>query len=79
MAIQAVEKVGEAVKSFFDYLKETKAKQSETNIINDKKRLKKATNIAEKIFKITDNYRVLFEIEDLKKYNKLRDEFDQKD
>lgn len=79
MVLQAIEKVGEAVKSLFDYTKEIKTKQSETQLINDKKRLKKATNVAEKIFQITDQYTLKFSQEHKKEYEKLRREFDKKD
>lgn len=79
MAIQVVEKVGEAVKGLFDYVKEAKSKQSETQIIKDKKRLKVATNVAEKIFHITDNYADLFSEKHQKEYEKLREQFDNKD
>lgn len=75
----AIEKVGEAVKSLFDYTKENKSKQSETQIIKDKKRLKNATNLAERIFHITDKYQKLFIVEDQKEYEKLRNKFDEKD
>lgn len=80
MAItEAISKVGDAVKGIFDYVKETKTKQSETQIIKDKKRLKVATNVAEKIFHITDNYTDLFSEKHQKEYEKLREQFDNKD
>ena len=79
MVVQAIEKVGEAIKSLFDYIKERKTKQSETQIINDKKRLKNATNVAEEIFQITDQYKTKFSQEHQKEYKNLRTEFDKKD
>ena len=79
MVVQAIEKVGEAIKSLFDYVKERKTKQSETQIIKDKKRLKNATNVAEKIFQITDQYKGSLSKEHLKEYETLRAEFDKKD
>lgn len=80
MAItEAVAKVGEAVKSLFDYVKETKEHQSETQVIKEFKRLKKATNIAEQIFYVTDCYIPYFSEDDKKKYEKLRLKFDKKD
>lgn len=79
MVVQAIEKIGEAIKSLFDYVKERKTKQSETQILKDKKRLKNATNVAEKIFNITDQYVINFSKEHLKEYEKLRKEFDKKD
>ena len=80
MAItEAISKVGEAVKGLFDYVKERKTKQSETQVIKDKKRLKDASNIAEDIFTITDQYAQIFSQEHLKEYKKLRAKFDNKD
>lgn len=79
MAIQVIGKVGEAVKGLFDYVKEAKSKQSETQVIKDKKRLKDASNIAEDIFTITDQYAETFSQEHLKEYRKLREKFDNKD
>lgn len=79
MVAQAIEKVGEAIKSLFDYFKEAKTKQSETQLVKDKKRLKNATNVAEKIFQITDQYKTNFSQEHQKEYKKLRKEFDKKD
>ena len=79
MVVKAIEKVGEAIKSLFDYVKERKIKQSETQLIKDKKRLKNATNVAEKIFQITDQYKANFSSEHQKEYEKLRKEFDKKD
>lgn len=79
MVAQAIEKVGEAINSLFDYFKEAKTKQSETQLIKDKKRLKNATNVAEKIFQITDQYKANFLQEHQKEYKKLREEFDKKD
>ena len=80
MAItEAIAKVGDAVKGIFDYVKETKTKQSETQIIKDKKRLKVATNVAEKIFQITDQYIDMLSEKHQKEYEKLREKFDNKD
>lgn len=80
MAItEAISKVGDAVKGIFDYVKETKTKQSETQIIKDKKRLKDASNIAEDIFTITDQYTQTFSLDHQKEYKKLREKFDNKD
>ena len=80
MAItEAISKVGDAVKGIFDYVKERKTKQSETQVIKDKKRLKDASNIAEDIFTITDQYAEIFTAEHLKEYRKLREKFDNKD
>ena len=79
----AIKAVGEACKSFFDWLKQTKLQQSESTIIEQNKRLKAATNIAEKIFVITDryveNHKYNFNQHDYNKYYKLRAQFDKKD
>lgn len=76
---KAIEKVGEAIKSGFSYAEKSKEHQSETQIIKDKKRLKEATNIAQKIFHITDDYKDYFSEKDLEKYEDLREKFDKKD
>jgi len=75
----AINSVGEAFTSLFNLLKTNKEEQCETQIIKDKKRLKKATNIAQEIFQITDEYKNSLPEEVLKEYNKLRKEFDKKD
>ena len=74
--IKAFEKVAS---SFFDYLKISKENQTQTQMIKDKKRLKKASNIAEEIFLITDENKYLFDKETKRQYEKLRKEFDKKD
>lgn len=80
MAItEAIAKVGDAVKGIFDYVKEAKTKQSETQVIKDKKRLHVATNVAEKIFQITDQYVEMLSEKHQKEYQKLRKKFDNKD
>lgn len=76
---KAIEKVGEAIKSGFSYAEKAKEHQSETQIIKDKKRLKEATNIAQRIFQITDDYKEYYTCKDLKDYEDLREKFDKKD
>lgn len=71
--------VAEALKSLFDCAENAKTRQSETQIIKDKKRLKEATNIAEEIFKITDLYKSFFSKDDLSEYESLMRKFDRKD
>lgn len=71
--------VGEAFTSLFSYCKANKEHQSETQVVKDKRRLKKATNIAQKIFVIVDYYKDYFYKKDLKKYEQLRKEFDELD
>lgn len=80
MAItEAISKVGDAIKGIFDYVKETKEHQSETQVLKELKSVKKAVNIAEQIFYITDVYIPQFSEDDRKKYEKLRIKFDKKD
>lgn len=76
---KAAEAVGKAFNSLFDFCTTSKEHQSETQILKDKKRLKKATNIAQDIFRITDGYKNTFEPDDLKRYETLRKNFDRKD
>lgn len=76
---KAIEKVGEAIKSGFSYAEKSKEHQSETQLVKDKKRLKKATNTAQDIFRITDEYKHLLPEDVLKDYNELREKFDNED
>lgn len=76
---EAIKSVGEAFKSLADFAKTSKEHQSETQLVKDKKRLKKATNIAQEIFWITDEYKHSLPEEALKKYEELRKQFDKKD
>lgn len=78
-----IEVIGEAITSLFNYCIKSKEQQCETQIVRDKKRLKRATNIAQRIFQITDRYvehhKYNFDQRDYKKYKKLRKLFDSKD
>ena len=49
--------------------------QTTTEVVKDKKCLKKASNITEEILEITDKYFESFEKEDIKKYTKLKKRF----
>ena len=70
---KAVESVSNAIKGIFDYASTSKEHQSETQIIKDKKRLKKATDIAEDAFKLMfKNFECLPE----KEQDKLKDLYD---
>lgn len=72
---KAVEAVSEAVKGIFDFASTAKEHQSETQIIKDKKRLKKATDIAEEAFKIVfRNFECLPEKEQ-DRFKNLYDDF----
>ncbi len=76
---KAIEMLSEAVKSGFRFAETAKNRQSETEIIKEKKKLKKATDIAEKIILLTYKYLDTFSendqenfidlINDFKKYN----------
>lgn len=76
---KAAEAVGNAIKSVSDCFKTSKEHQCETQLVKDKKRLKEATNIAEQIFQITDDYKEYYTCRDLKDYEELRDKFNKKD
>ena len=75
----AIKSVGEAFTSFFNYFRTAKEEQCETQIVKDKKRLKKATNIAEEAFRLVDENKGFLPEDVAKKYDKLRKEFDKKD
>ncbi len=79
MIDDAIQSVGEAFTSLFNWLRTNKEEQSQTQLIKDKKRLKDATNIAEEIFEITDNYKDFFAEDDTANYDKLRKKFDKRD
>lgn len=76
---KAIECIGEAFKSGFSYAAELKDKQCETKVLRDNIRLKDATNIAEKIFEISDKYKRYYTAKDLKNYKKLMKKFNKKD
>lgn len=75
----AIKSVGEAFSSLFNYFKTVKEEQCETQIVKDKKRLKKATNIAQEAFRLIDDNKHYLPDDVVKKYEKLRKEFDEKD
>ena len=75
----AIKSVGEAFTSFFNLLQTNREEQCETQLVKDKKRLKKATNIAEEAFRLVDENKGFFPEDVAKKYDKLRKEFDEKD
>ena len=51
----AIKAFNDMLKSLFDLLKTNKENQTDTDIITDKKSLKKATNIAEEIIQNTES------------------------
>lgn len=72
------------ITAFFEMLKQAfTLKQTDIEnkttleVVKDKKSLKKATNYAEKILKITDKYIRFFDSKDLKRYNILKDKFNK--
>ena len=75
----AIKSVGEAFTSLFNYFKTAKEEQCETQIVKEKKRLKKATNIAQEAFRLIDDNKHYLPDDVVKKYKKLRKEFDEKD
>jgi hypothetical protein len=70
--------IGDTTKSIFNYFSTVKEKQSETEIIKDKRNYKKATNIAEEIFEITDMYIGYFSKQDKREYRYLMTKFKEK-
>lgn len=70
-AFEALEVIGNAIKSISDSFAVFKKRQSETEILKEKKRLKKAVDIAENIIQLTYKYLPLMteeDVEDFKKY-----------
>lgn len=70
-AFEALEVIGNAIKSISDSFAVLKKRQSETEVLKEKKRLKKAVDIAENIIQLTYKYLPLMteeDIEDFKKY-----------
>lgn len=59
------------LKSVFNYADTAKEKQSETEIIKDKRDYKKATDVAERIIEIADKYLSKMNKDDLKEYQRL--------
>ena len=71
----AVEAVSNVIKSVFDFASTAKENQSETEIIKEKRDLKKATDKAEEAFKIVfRNFECLPEKEQ-ERFKKLYDDF----
>lgn len=76
---KAIEAIGNAFKSAADYAKTAKTRQSETELIKEKRQLKKAANTAEKIFRIFSKYIDKLSEEDKEKVEKLLYDFDKDD
>lgn len=67
--------VGDVTKSVFNFLSKKKERQSETEIIKEKRSLKKATDIAEEMWSIAFRNIDLFSEKDKEKFLKLYDDF----
>ena len=72
---KALEKIGEAFKSLFDFAETAKNRQSETEVIKDRRKLEKAVNAAEKMFNIFFQYFDKLSDEDKKEIEKLLEKF----
>lgn len=72
---KALEKIGEAFKSLFDFAETAKNRQSETEVIKDRKKLEKAVNAAEKMFNIFFQYFDKLSDKDKKEIEKLLEKF----
>lgn len=70
--------ISDSITSIVNYLTVSKGKQLETEIVKEKKSLKKASNISEKMFKIVLKYIDTFEEKDKKRIEKLYDDFLEK-
>ena len=70
--------ISDSVMAIVNYLTVSKDKQLETEIVKEKKSLKKASNISEKMFKIVLKYIDTFEEKDKKRIEKLYDDFLEK-
>ena len=70
--------ISDSVTAIVNYLTVSKDKQLETEIVKEKKSLKKASNISEKMFKIVLKYIDTFEEKDKKRIGKLYDDFLEK-
>ena len=65
----------EMVKEFFGFKSTDIVHKPTTEIVKEKKSLKKATNYTEQIFLIVDKYTNHFSALDLRKYNALKKKF----
>ena len=74
---KALEKIGEAFKSLFDFAETAKNRQSETEVIKDRRKLEKAVNAAEKMFNIFFQYFDKLSDEDKKEIEKLLEKFQE--
>ena len=75
MILQTFTEVIDAIEKMLETYKTSLEEQTTTEIVKEKKDLKKASNLCEKILEITDKYKNTFDKKDLSRYNKLRDKF----
>lgn len=75
MLTNAIEAIGNAVKSVFDSFTTFKKKQSETAILKDRKNLQKAVDISEEIIEIMFKYLPLYLEQDADDLQKLVKKF----
>lgn len=73
-----IQSISNAVTSIANYLTKKKEVQLESDIVEDKKSLKKASDIAEKMFKIVLKYIDIYDSKDRKRLEKLYDDFLEK-
>lgn len=72
---KTVEAIGNAVKSISESLSIAKNRQSETEIIKENKKFKKAINSAEDILILIYKYVPLFDEDDIEEFKKLVERF----
>ena len=72
---KAIEALGKATEKGFSFAEKAKERQSETEIIKDRKKLQKAVNIAEHIILLAYKYYATFEKEDKKEFGNLLEDF----
>lgn len=74
-AFEALEVIGNAIKSVSDSFAVLKKRQSETEILKEKKRLEKAVDIAENIIQLIYKYLPLMSEEDVEDFKKYVEKF----
>ena len=74
-AFEALEVIGNAIKSVSDSFAVLKKRQSETEILKEKKRLKKAVDIAENIIQLIYKYLPLMSEEDVEDFKRYVEKF----
>ena len=77
MYVNLVQALSNMIKGLFDLKKTQIENQTTTNIIDDKKDYKKATNISEKIIKIASKYKTKMTFSDKLKFSNLVKDFEK--